>query len=149
MVQILRANQDIIMLLIFGGVFNRHPRLKVVSVEADAGWVPHMMYRMDHVYETHRFWNRAGELNLQKKPSDYVRDNCYFTFQDDVTAYQFKDQLNIKHLLWATDFPHSDSTWPRSMELLDRHTHGILSNAERNLIVHDNLVELYNLKLAA
>ena len=149
MVQILRANQDIIMLMIFGGVFNRHPRLKLVSVEADAGWVPHIMYRMDHVYETHRYWNRAGDLNLQKKPSETIRDNCYFTFQDDVTAYQFKDQLNIKHLLWATDFPHSDSTWPRSMELLERHTHGILDNDERNLIVHDNLVALYNLRLAA
>ena len=41
-------------MLIFGGVFERHPKLKVVCVEADAGWVPHFKYRMDHTYERHR-----------------------------------------------------------------------------------------------
>ena len=47
-------------MLVFGGVFERHPDLKVVCVEADAGWVPHFMYRMDHAYKRHRYWLPPG-----------------------------------------------------------------------------------------
>jgi uncharacterized protein len=45
--------QDIIGTFVLGGVFERYPRLKVVCVEADAGWAPHFMYRMDHA-DRHR-----------------------------------------------------------------------------------------------
>ena len=59
---IVRGNQDIIGTLIFGAVFERHPDLRVVCVEADAGWAPHWMYRADHAYDRHRNWLTAGEL---------------------------------------------------------------------------------------
>ena len=59
---IIRGCQDIMGTLIFGGVFDRHPNLKVVCVEADAGWVPHYMYRMDHAYKRHRYWMKAPPL---------------------------------------------------------------------------------------
>ena len=60
---IIRGNQDIIGTLIFGAVFERHPDLRVVCVEADAGWAPHWMYRADHAYDRHRNWLTAGELS--------------------------------------------------------------------------------------
>ena len=128
---------------IFGGVFERHPKLKVVCVEADAGWVPHYMYRMDHAYKRHRYWLPAGH-ELSKMPSEYYRENIYTTFQDDWVAFQMKDMCNIRRLMWANDFPHSDSTWPWSQEILKKHTAG-LSEQERNLILHDNVAELYRL----
>src|SRR6185503_13183787 len=83
---IIRGNQDIIGTLIFGAVFERHPALKVVCVEADAGWAPHWMYRSDHAYDRHRNWLTAGELS--RRPSDYFRDNVYLTFQDDWVAFR-------------------------------------------------------------
>src|SRR5439155_18639614 len=98
---IIRANQDIIGTLIFSGVFERHPDLKVVCVEADAGWVPHYMYRMDHAYERHRFWMKASPL--QRMPSDYFRENIYLTFQDDWVAFKVRNLLNIERLMWAND----------------------------------------------
>src|SRR5262249_32574621 len=61
-VGIIRSNQDLMGLFIFGGVFERHPRLRLVCVEADAGWVPHWMYRMDHFYPRHRHHMRARPL---------------------------------------------------------------------------------------
>ena len=70
-------------------MFERHPKLKVVCVEADAGWVPHYMYRMDHAYDRHRYWLPAG--TLRKMPSEYFRENIYTTFQDDWVAFQMKD----------------------------------------------------------
>jgi predicted TIM-barrel fold metal-dependent hydrolase len=139
---IIRGCQDILGMLVLGGVFERHPRLRVVCAEADAGWVPHYMYRMDHAYDRHRYWLPAG--TLRRPPSEYFRDNVYTTFQDDRVAFQLKDLCNIRRLLWASDFPHSDSTWPNSRAVLAEHT-AHMTDAERNLVVHDNAAELYRL----
>jgi predicted TIM-barrel fold metal-dependent hydrolase len=141
---IIRGCQDIMGTFILGGVFERHPKLKVVCVEADAGWVPHYMYRMDHAYDRHRYWLPAGTLS--KMPSEYFRENIYTTFQDDWVAFQMKDMCNIRRLMWANDFPHSDSTWPWSQEILQKHTAN-MSEQEKNYVLHDNVAELYHLSI--
>ncbi len=87
---IIRGCQDIMGTLVFGGVFERHPKLQVVCVEADAGWVPHYMYRMDHAYKRHRYWLPAGQ-ELSKLPSEYFAENIYITFQDDWVAFKVAD----------------------------------------------------------
>ena len=139
---IIRGCQDIIGTFIFGGVFERHPRLKLVCVEADAGWVPHFMYRMDHAYDRHRYWLPAGALS--RKPSEYFHDHVYTTFQDDWVAFKVSDLCNVRRLLWANDFPHSDSTWPNSQALLAAHA-AHLSDADRARILRENVAELYGL----
>ena len=108
---IVRGNQDIIGTLIFGAVFERHPDLRVVCVEADAGWAPHWMYRADHGYDRHRNWLTAGELS--RRPSEWFAGNVYLTFQDDWVAFRTADLMNTDRLMWANDFPHSDATWPQ------------------------------------
>ena len=139
---IIRGCQDIMGTLIFGGVFERHPTLKIVCVEADAGWVPHYMYRMDHAYDRHRYWLTAGKLS--KMPSEYFRENIYVTFQDDWVAFKTMDLCNPRRLMWANDFPHSDSTWPNSQALLATHT-AALSTQSKQWLLHDNVAELYKL----
>ncbi|HEY2385669.1 MAG TPA: amidohydrolase family protein [Candidatus Binatia bacterium] len=144
---IIRGCQDIIGTLILGGVFERHPDLRVVCVEADAGWVPHYMYRMDHAYDRHRNWLPPGQ-KLSKPPSQYFRDNVYTTFQDDWVAFKTADLMNWKHLMWANDFPHSDSTWPWSQELLAKH-HADLRDEQRERILCRNVAELYGIDVAS
>lgn len=139
---IIRACQDIIGMFIYAGVFERHPNLRVVTVEADAGWAPHYMYRMDHAYNRHRHWMKGKELS--KQPSEYFRENVYMTFQDDWVAFRVTDQVNTKRLLWANDFPHSDSTWPLSQELLWEKTREMDFDILKD-ILHDNTAELYKL----
>ena len=141
---IIRGCQDIIGTFIFGGVFERHPKLKLVCVEADAGWAPHFMYRMDHAYKRHRYWMKCAEM--ERLPSEYFRDNVYMTFQDDWVAFKVKDLCNVRRLLWANDFPHSDSTWPWSQEMLAEHA-ADLTEQERDWILHDNVAELYNVSV--
>lgn len=140
---IIRGNQDIMGTFIFGGVFERNPELKIVCVEADAGWVPHYMYRMDHAYDRHRYWLKPGQA-LSKKPSEYFSEHIYTTFQDDWVAFRMKDLCNPRRLMWANDFPHSDSTWPWSQELLAKHT-AHLTQEEKDWILHDNVADLYGL----
>ena len=139
---IVRGNQDIIGTLIFGAVFERHPELRVVCVEADAGWAPHWMYRADHGYDRHRNWLTAGELT--RRPSEWFAGNVYLTFQDDWVAFKFADVMNVERLMWANDFPHSDATWPRSQELLAVHAQHLDEHARRR-ILHDNVAELYGI----
>lgn len=141
---IIRGCQDIMGTFVLGGVFERNPRLKIVCVEADAGWVPHYMYRMDHAYKRHRNWLEAGTLS--KPPSEYFREHIYVTFQDDWVAFQMTGMCNARRLMWASDFPHSDSTWPWSQDVLKEHTVH-LSQEEKDWILHDNVSELYGLPL--
>jgi predicted TIM-barrel fold metal-dependent hydrolase len=139
---IVRNCQDILAMFVFGRVFERHPDLKVVCVEADAGWAPHYMYRMDHYYKRHRHWQ--GFPDMARLPSEYFKENIYLTFQDDWSAFQMTHLLNPKRLMWANDFPHSDSTWPWSQELLAEHT-AHLPDEQRAWILRDNCAELYKI----
>jgi len=142
---IIRGNQDIMGTLIFGGVFERYPDLKVVCVEADAGWVPHYMYRRDHAYKRHRRWLAPG-VTLSKLPSEFFADHIYTTFQDDWVAFRSADQMNWRRLMWANDFPHSDSTWPWSQEMLAEHT-AQLTDEQKRAILCDNVAQLYGIDL--
>ncbi len=139
---IIRGVQDIIGLFVLGGVFDRHPTLKMVCAEGDAGWLPHYMYRMDHAYDRHGF--HIGSRDLSRPPSHYIRENLYFTFQDDWIAFKNTDEMNPKRLVWANDFPHSDATWPHSQKLLSEHTQ-CLGEEERRWILRDNVKELFHL----
>lgn len=142
---IMRGNQDIMGMFVFGGVFERNPKLRVSCVEADAGWVPHFMYRMDHAYDRHRAWLKASD-DMKKMPSDYFREHIYMTFQDDFIAFQTADLMNWRRLMWANDFPHSDSTWPWSQELLTRHASDLTPEQQRAILC-DNVADLYNIDL--
>ena len=141
---IIRGCQDIMGMLVFSGVFERHPKLRVVCVEADAGWAPHFMYRMDHAYKRHRFWMKGKEL--KRLPSEYFREHIALTFQDDWTAFQFAEHMGPNQLMWANDFPHSDSTWPWSQDVIAEQT-AHLSPELKKRILRDNVAELY--KIAA
>jgi predicted TIM-barrel fold metal-dependent hydrolase len=139
---LIRSIQDLIGIFIWGRIFERHPGLKLVCVEADAGWAPHFMYRMDHGYKRHRFWMKGGDM--ERLPSEYFAEHVYLTFQDDWVAFKMTDMCNPQRLMWANDFPHSDSTWPWSQELLREQT-AVLSEQEKAWILGGNAVELYKL----
>ena len=131
-------------LLIFGGVFDRHPDLRVVSAEHDAGWVAHYGYRLDQMYERHRNWLGRGGPVLERQPSEYLRSNAWFTFQKDPVAVETRERVGVDRLMWASDYPHSDSTWPHSLKVIERDFAGI-AEADLDAIVHDNAAALYHL----
>jgi predicted TIM-barrel fold metal-dependent hydrolase len=144
---IVRGCPDIMGTLILGGVFERHPKLRVVCVEADAGWVPHYMYRMDHAYKRHRNWLPPGHM-LSRLPSEYFAENIYTTFQDDWVAFKTANLMNWHRLMWANDFPHSDSTWPWSQEMLAEHA-ACLDADQQEAILCGNVAELYGIDIGS
>ena len=136
--------QQTFALLIFGKVFDRHPTLKVVSAEHDAGWVAHYSYRLDQMWERHHNWLGRKSQGLQRQPSEYLRTNTYFTFQKDPVAVETRERVGLDRLMWASDYPHSDSTWPHSQKVIERDFAGVPDDDLR-AILHDNAATLYNL----
>jgi len=141
---VIRAQQDVLGMLVLAGVFERHPALRVVCAEGDAGWMPHYMQRLDQA--AHRHADDGILPGLAKKPSAYLRSNVWLTFQDDRVAFATRELMNPARLLWANDFPHPDSTWPHSQELLREHAADVQPQDLR-AILRDNSCDLFRLPL--
>jgi uncharacterized protein len=130
--------------LILGGVLERFPRLKLVSAENDTGWLPHFLYRLDHAFE--KFGPMSESDPLSMKPSEYAQRQLWATFQDDPvgpTTYRFFGEDNY---MWASDFPHSDCTWPRSREVVERDFAAVPASVKEK-IVYGNAAKLYGIGL--
>ena len=140
---VLHEVQESLARLVFGGVLERFPKLRIVSAENDVGWLPHFLYRMDHVYEKFRaMW--AEPLPL--RPSDYVRRQVYATFQDDPVGPATHALFGADNYMWASDFPHSDSTFPDSRKWIEKNFAGVPADVKRR-IVFENAVSLYGMDL--
>ena len=133
------AAQRSIAQLIFGGVLARHPRLRIVSVENDVGWIPHYLERLDHAGEKFRGFDRQG---LDRAPSAYFRRQVAATFQEARLGVALRDAIGVESLLWASDYPHTDSTWPHSRAVIARDFAGV-PGADVRRIVCDNAAALY------
>lgn len=126
---------------IIGGVFERFPGLKVVLVEAGLGWIPYYLERLDTMKVRHG-WDQFGML--REKPSTYWYQNMAATFEEDTFGVSVRDRLGVDNLMWATDYPHPDSTWPHSREVLRTHFDGVPLDEARRMI-GENAARIYNL----
>jgi len=129
--------------IICGGVLMRFPRLKIVSAENDSGWIPHYMYRLDHAFE--KFGTLMREP-LDMKPSEYIRRNLWATFQDDPIGPMLFRYFGEDNFMWASDFPHTDSTWPHSQEVIARDFVDVPA-AVKQKIICGNAANLYRIPL--
>jgi predicted TIM-barrel fold metal-dependent hydrolase len=127
--------------LIFGGVLEHFPRLKIVSAENDVGWLPHFMYRLDHADE--KFGAMIAQP-LPHRPSEYIRRQLWGAFLDDPIGPATYKLFGEDKYMWGSDFPHTDSTWPRSREVIERNFSGVPPEV-REKMVFTNVVELYGL----
>jgi predicted TIM-barrel fold metal-dependent hydrolase len=128
--------------LIFGGALQRFPGLKIVSAENDIGWIPHFLQRLDHSYHNYRSLE-AGAV-IPEKPSFYFRRQVAATFQDDRVGVVTRDFVGAENLMWASDFPHSDSTWPNSRAVIARDFEGVPS-ADVAKITRENCARVYGI----
>jgi predicted TIM-barrel fold metal-dependent hydrolase len=128
---------DVLMSVIFAGVLEHHPNLKMVIGEAGTGWIPYILDRMDAEWE-----DQFKDLDLKMKPSDYWRRQCYATYQSDPVGVKLLDELGEDNIMWGSDFPHPDGVWPDSQEYIQREL-GHLPEATRKKIVCDNAAKLY------
>jgi uncharacterized protein len=125
--------------LITSGVVARHPNLRFICAEWETGWLGHVLQRFDHA--VYRVRNTVSK-DLVLEPSEYFRRNFYATFEDDEIGVETRKHIGVERLLWGNDYPHHDSIWPRSHEILDRIMAGV-SQEERDAMVWKNVQQLY------
>ena len=132
---------------IWGGVFDRHPKLRLVFSEALAHWVPQELLRLDEMYD---MWNlKALRDRLRLRPSDYWRRNCAITATFPSRAeIEMRADIGLENMLWGSDFPHPEGTWPYT-RICQRHAlHGVPED-EAGRLLAANATHLYDFDLAA
>ncbi|GIW41975.1 MAG: amidohydrolase [Candidatus Binatia bacterium] len=127
--------------MIFWGVFDKFPNLKMVGVEVGAGWIPYFLEQMDDRYWRNRNWARS---TLQHPPSEYFRRNWKVTFIIDSYAIQNRHAVGIKNMMWSTDYPHHGCDWPYSRKVIED-MFRFVPEEERHAILARNCAELYGL----
>jgi predicted TIM-barrel fold metal-dependent hydrolase len=127
--------------LIFSGILDRYANLRIVLAECGIGWVPYFMQRMDAVAHKHGH-NISG--GMDRLPSEVFRAQCFVTFQEDVVGLRLHDLIGEGSMMWASDYPHSETTWPDSQATVEREFKGI-NDETRARILSKNCVELYRL----
>jgi predicted TIM-barrel fold metal-dependent hydrolase len=132
--------------LIFSGVFERHPSLTVAIVEFELAWAPHVLSSMDYTYR-----ERTGEAIYRFKnamlPSDFFHRNVVLGFQEDAIGIRLRDVIGVDTLMWGSDYPHSESTFPQSRKILAEILAGVPDD-EQAKIVGGNTARVYNFDVA-
>ncbi len=134
--------------MIFSGVFERHPALRVGSVEHEVSWAPFFLFQADYCYTDRPLrgdWHRFAPGVL---PSDFFKRNCFLSFQEDAVGIRVRDTCGDDTLMWGSDYPHTESTFPRSREITGK----ILADvpeAEQRAILRENVAGLYGFDLSA
>ncbi|MGE0384169.1 MAG: amidohydrolase family protein [Gammaproteobacteria bacterium] len=108
---------DVITQLVAGGVLDRNPRAQILFAEHSAGWLWGLAERMDEVYHGHF---PAITPKLSRVPSQIVRDQVHCALQNDIGALTSRRGVGIGALLFATDYPHSEGTFPFSREVVNK-----------------------------
>jgi predicted TIM-barrel fold metal-dependent hydrolase len=126
--------------LMWTSIFKKFPDTKVAMSEGGIGWIPYALERMDYVFEHHHAWTGADFGGL--RPSDVYRRNIVTCFIDDASGLEQRHRIGIDAITWECDYPHSDSTWPHSPELVSKTLNGIPDD-EVDKITHLNAMRVF------
>ena len=127
--------------IIWSRVPRQFPGLRFALSEGGMGWVPYFLERCDFTYEHHREW--TGVDLGGRTPSEVFRDHVITCFSDDPAGLAQRHEVGIERITWECDYPHSDSTWPRSPEVLAPSLAGC-TPAEVAAITHRNAMRTFS-----
>jgi predicted TIM-barrel fold metal-dependent hydrolase len=132
--------------MIFSGVFERHPSLMLAIVEFELSWAPNVLTSMDYTYR-----ERHGEALYRFKdgmvPSDFFRRNVVLSFQEDAIGIRLRDVIGVDNMMWGSDYPHSESTFPQSRKIIADILAGV-PEEEQAKIVGGNTARVYGFDVA-
>ena len=127
--------------LVFQGVFDRFPALRVAFVEVGCGWIPHFLEMLDDRYWRNRHWTNT---RIKKVPSEYFKDHCLATFITDQAGIFVRHLVGLDNMAWSTDFPHHGNDWPYSRKTIEQLFVGV-PDEERCKIVCENAQRFWRL----
>jgi predicted TIM-barrel fold metal-dependent hydrolase len=125
--------------LIWGAVPQKYPKLRFVIAEGGIGWVASVLRSMDHWWEDHHTWM---EPKVDERPSFYFRRQFWATFEDDRAGVLTRELVGVDRLMWGSDYPHTEGTFPHSQEQVARDFAGV-PETELYQMVAGNAAKLY------
>jgi predicted TIM-barrel fold metal-dependent hydrolase len=125
--------------IIFSGALERFPNLRFVLVENEISWLPFHLSQFDKYAARNQY-----ETPLKMPPSEYFKRQIFATFFNDPPSRMVFSSLGCDNFLWSNDFPHPNSTWPHSKDVVERDL-GELSIEDRRKLVSGNTTQLYGL----
>ena len=132
--------------LAFSGVFDRIPNLRMYFAENQVGWLPMFFEQLDMLYDRNIQWasRHYGMRTLDRWPSEYLKDHIYWGFVNNPFGVRVRHEVGVDRIMWSSDFPHSESDWPRSREVVASMFEGVPA-AEVSRMTHDNTVDFFGL----
>ena len=132
--------------IILTGVFERYPRLRIGSAEHELSWAPHFIDRLDYTYTQRARRESWYRFKGDARPSDFFHRNVFLSFQEDGLGIRDRELIGLDALMWGSDYPHTESTFPQSRKILERILDGV-PDGERRKITRDNAARLYDFDL--
>jgi uncharacterized protein len=127
--------------LIGSAIPAKYPKLQFVVAEGGIGWVAAVLRLMDHWWEDHHHWL---EPKLNEPPSFYHKRQFFNSFEDDRAGLLTRDLLNVDHLMWGSDYPHTEGTFPNSVDRVSKDFAGVPATIARKILA-DNAGKLYGI----
>ena len=121
------------------GALEKHPDMKFVLVEGGVGWLAWVLQTLDEMQVKRHMW---AESKLNMKPSEYFHRQGYATFGDDHVGLMTRHVIGVENLMWGSDYPHDEGTFPHSREVIER-TFKDVPEDEKRKIVGENAAKLY------
>ena len=129
------------------GAFARHPNLKIALSEGQVGWMPFMMERLDSIWERSHFYGGTLKAMLPEPPSSYVAGHVYGCIFDDMHGLASRHTIGMDQIMFETDYPHSDSTFPHSKETAEKIvTAAGLTDDETYKLLRGNAITCFGLE---
>jgi len=119
--------------MIFSGVFERHPTLTLAIVEFELAWAPHLLATMDYTYRE-RHEEAIYRFQDGLRPSDFFRRNVVLSFQEDAVGIRLRDVIGVDNMMWGSDYPHSESTFPQSRKILAEILAGVPEDEQAKIV---------------
>ena len=103
---------------LWSGVPLRFPSLSIALSEGGMGWVPMLMDRVDYVVGHSASGTESGAWRSDKLPSEVLRASFWFCTIDDRSVVPLRHVIGVDHIMVESDYPHADSTWPDTQQVL-------------------------------
>ncbi len=127
--------------MIFTGVFERFPDLRVCWIETGVGWIPHFLECVDDRWWRNRVW---GDLPISNPPSFYWYRNNAATFIVDRSGIELRHRVGVDNIMWSSDYPHHGNDWPYSRKVVEEMM-GQCSEDERAAIAGGNATRIWGI----
>ncbi|KFG90932.1 Amidohydrolase [Sphingobium herbicidovorans NBRC 16415] len=129
--------------MISSGVFERHPSLRLGTIESGIGWIAWLLQQMDYSYRAHHMWVRPV---IPQEPSFYFKRNCFASFIEETEALEALVEAGLEdNIVWSNDYPHHEGSFPHTKAAIARQM-GSLSETAREKVLGLNAAKFFNIE---